>query len=78
MEGLTKEDYDRFRRLGFDLVKSSMGKYYILPCCRTGTHNHEDILKANAIAQKAGFAFDMNGNVLGFIRPKETDGSEKI
>lgn len=55
-----------------------MGKYYILPCCRTGTHDHKDILEANAIAMKAGFAFDMNGNVLGFIRPKNQDGSKEI
>lgn len=75
MEGFTKADYDYFRTQGFEVVKSSMGKYYVLPCCKTGVYNQVEILEAKDKAIKCGFAFDSQGDILGYTKPKN-DGRE--
>jgi hypothetical protein len=71
MEGLTKSDYKFFFTRGFQLVKSSNGKYYVIPAKRVGTHNQADILEAKIVAIECGFTFDSQGDVLGFIRPQK-------
>lgn len=68
MQGLTKEDYDYFRECGFEVVKSSMGKYYIRSCNPKELYNLEGIHKAKAAAIQCGFAFDHNGDILAFNR----------
>jgi hypothetical protein len=74
MEGLTKDDYDYFRTQGFEVVKSQSGKYYVRPY-PTLNIDREKFLEAKVKAAKCGFAFDMNGNVLGFTKPTTNDNS---
>lgn len=64
---LTKENYDYFRKEGFEVVKSQNGKYYIRPYPPENI-DHKAFLEAKAKAIQCGFAFDSQGDILAFNR----------
>lgn len=72
MTELTKEDYDNFRSKGFEVVKTNHGKYYIRPYPPVNI-DQISFLEAKATAIKCGFAFDSQGDILGFTKPTNDD-----
>lgn len=72
MEGLTKDDYDYFRSRGFEVIKSSGGKYYIRPYPTTNI-DQKVFLDAQITAMECGFVFDSQGDILGFKRKRPDD-----